>query len=317
MGKYQFFDFNPANVDMAEEVIAGLTSQPKWLSPKYFYDAKGSALFEEITRLDEYYLTRTEMGLFEEILPELKQTFARDICLIEYGSGSSLKIRKLLEAITPVAYVPVDISKDHLVENARELHRDFPDLHVYPVCADITLPLDLPPEVAALKKLAFFPGSSIGNFDPEAAVEFLSNVRTTVGEGGDMLIGVDRKKDEALLRAAYNDAQGVTAEFNLNILAHINARLGANFALEAFSHDARYSTELGCIQMFLRSDSDQSVELLGHTVAFAEGEELHTENSFKYDVSQFTDLADHAGFNTVAEWSDPNDWFSLFLLEAR
>ena len=170
-----------------------------------------------------------------------------------------MKIRKLLETITPVAYVPVDISKDHLVENARELHGDFPDLHVYPVCADITLPLDLPPEVAALKKLAFFPGSSIGNFNPEAAVEFLSNVHATVGPGGDMLIGVDRKKDEALLRAAYNDAKGVTAAFNLNILEVINRELGAQFNLDLFEHHAFFNGSASRIEMHLRSKSDQMV----------------------------------------------------------
>jgi dimethylhistidine N-methyltransferase len=316
MGKYQFFDFDPADVDMAEDVIAGLSRQPKRLSPKYFYDARGSALFEEITRLDEYYLTRTEMALFERVLPEVKASLGDDVCLIEYGSGSSHKIRKLLEVITPKAYVPVDISKEHLVANAKALHRDFPELHLYPVCADITQSFDLPVEVDAMQKVAFFPGSSIGNFEPDDAVAFLRNVHQTVGVGGDMLIGVDRKKPIRVLESAYNDARGVTAEFNLNILAHINERLDANFALEHFTHQARYNDELGCIQMFLRSERDQAVDLVGAQVEFTTGEELHTENSFKYDPHEFADLVRDAEFSVVREWADEQGWFSLFLLEA-
>jgi dimethylhistidine N-methyltransferase len=316
MGNYQFFDFNPPSMDMAEEVMSGLTSDPKRLSPKYFYDAQGSALFEEITELAEYYLTRTEMALFDRILPQVSESLGSNTCLIEYGSGSSRKIRKLLEVISPKAYVPVDISKEHLVANARELHGDFPRLHVYPVCADITQSVALPAETADLKKVAFFPGSSIGNFDPQGAVDFLTNVHRTVGIGGDMLIGVDRKKATQIIETAYNDKQGVTAAFNLNALAHINSKLEADFELEHFSHTARYNEALGCIQMFLRSEKEQTVNLLSEQVKFTTGEELHTENSYKYHSEEFVELAGLASFRVVAEWSDERQWFSLFLLEA-
>ena len=316
MSNYQFFDFNPASVDMADEVLAGLTSDPKRLSPKYFYDTQGSELFEQITELDEYYLTRTEIELFDHVLPDVNKALGDDICLIEYGSGSSRKIRKLLEVISPQAYVPVDISREHLVANARELHDDFPQMHVYPICADITQPLKLPDEVADQRKVAFFPGSSIGNFDPHAATEFLHNVRRTVGAGGEMLVGVDRKKEVGVLEAAYNDESGVTAAFNLNILAHINRRLEADFSLKQFVHTARYNQTLGCMQMFLCSQAEQTVNVLREQVEFSSGEELHTENSYKYHPKEFAQLAASANFRVARDWTDAREWFSLFLLEA-
>ncbi len=302
---------------MAQEVLHGLGSEPKFISPKYFYDARGSALFEEITELDEYYLTRTEMSLFDAHLEDMAGRLGESVCLIEYGSGNSRKIRKLLETVSPQAYVPVDISNEHLQENARALHADFPALHVYPVCADFTQPVAVPQEVDGLTRVGFFPGSSIGNFAPSEAHRFLTGVRETVGSGGALLIGVDRKKAVSVLEDAYNDARGVTAAFNLNALAHINARLQANFELDGFRHLARYNAEEGCIQMFLESRRDQVVSIAGETVHFAANETLHTENSYKYDKAEFVELAASAGFTAEAEWSDDQQWFSIFLLRGN
>lgn len=314
-GNYAFHDFKPGQQEMALEVLRGLSAEHKSISPKYFYDARGSALFDQITDLDEYYVTRTEMSLFDAYLPEIAQRLGDNLCLIEYGSGSSLKIRKLLEAVTPDSYVPVDISNEHLQENARLLHADFPHLHLYPVCADFTQKVELPDAVANLTKVGFFPGSSIGNFEHRQAQQFLSNVRETVGLGGALLIGVDRKKSVKVLEDAYNDAAGVTAEFNLNVLAHINNELDADFQLDQFEHVARYNADEGCIQMFLQSNQAQQVTVAGVTVELSAGELLHTENSYKYDPDEFVSLAARAGFCEIAQWSDAQDWFTLFLLE--
>jgi len=312
--EYAYHNLKPDVVEMANEVLAGLRATPKAISPKYFYDAKGSALFEQITDLPEYYLTRTEMALFDEHLVDIAQLLPKDLCVVEYGSGSSLKIRKLLEALTPRAYVPVDISAEHLEDNARTLHGDFPQIAVYPVCADFTQPFALPDVVADLTKLAFFPGSSIGNFDPSDAARFLANVRHTVGEHGALLIGVDRKKSVAVLEQAYDDAAGVTARFNLNALSHINDTLMADFDMNAFEHVARYNEDAGCIQMFLRSLHDQQVTIAGERIRLQANEEVHTENSYKYHPQEFLQLAATVGFTEVNRWSDERDWFSLYLL---
>lgn len=315
IGEFAFFDYEPNGVDIASEVIAGLTSNPKHISPKYFYDQRGSELFEAITELDEYYLTRTELSLFTAHFSEIAELLGDNLCVVEYGSGSSLKIRKFLEAVTPTAYVPIDISQDHLRENAKALHQDYPWLHVYPVCADFTQPLELPEVTADMNKVGFFPGSSIGNFEPRAACEFLKNVSQELGPGGSLLIGVDRKKSVDVLHSAYNDAEGVTAEFNRNVLVHLNERLDATFDVEQFEHEARYNEDDGCIQMFLRSASHQVVEVDGQVVEFAEEEELHTENSYKFHPEEFLALANEAGFIQKRMWSDQRNWFSLFLLE--
>jgi len=313
-GQFILFDYEPAGIDMAAEVIGGLTSIPKYISPKYFYDKRGSELFEAITELDEYYLTRLELELLTEHSSELAAFFGDDLCVVEYGSGSSLKIRKLLEAVTPVAYVPIDISLEHLRESARALHYDFPWLDVYPVCADYTQSLALPELTAHLSKLVFFPGSSISNFTPKAACAFLKKVCDELGPGGSLLIGVDCKKPVDILNRAYNDSKGVTAEFNCNVLLHINERLGATFDVNQFRHEARYNDLDGCIQMFLRSMVGQVVEVNGQVVEFVEGEELLTENSYKFNPQEFLALATEAGFATTRHWSDKRKWYSLFLL---
>ena len=313
---YQFFDLQPPPDDMLREVLAGLTSQPKFIAAKYFYDERGSKLFEAITRLPEYYLTRTELKLLDRCLPDIRDAIGGGSCLVEYGAGSSLKIRRLLDTLRPAAYLPVDISKRHLERTAAELHADYPWLKVYPTCADLTEPLALPPVVADYDKVGFFPGSSIGNFEPDAAGHFLRNVADSLGAGAHLLIGVDRKKDKAVLEEAYNDAAGVTSEFNLNVLRHLNDALAADFELGAFRHRASYNEAEGCIQMFLESQLQQTVRLNGADIAFARGEIVHTENSYKYDLDKFLELAAAGGFNCRASWADPENFFSVILLRA-
>ncbi len=313
-GRYEFFDLQPSTADMLTEVVAGLTHQPKYITPKYFYDQRGSQLFEAITRLPEYYLTRTEIGLFDICLPEVLEQVGDGGCLVEYGAGSSLKIRRLLEVLRPAAYVPLDISRSHLERTAADLYADYPHLHIYPTCVDITKPFALPAVVAHEKKIGFFPGSSIGNIDPQGAAGFLRQVAATLGAGGWLLMGVDRKKDADLIEAAYNDSAGVTAEFNINILKHINSALAANFDPAAFSHLATYDAEAGCLQMHLKSQANQKLKIDGVEIEFRHGEAIHTENSYKYDHEQFVRLAESGGFRLQASWSDDDVYFTVFLL---
>lgn len=314
-GRYEFFDLKPAKGSMRSEVREGLLSQQKRISPKYFYDESGSELFEEITRLPEYYLTRTEMALFDEHAEAIAEPLGHGGALVEYGSGSSLKIRKLLETVRPDAYVPVDISGDHLEANARALQADFPWLSLYPVCTDFTAAFALPPPVQTLAKTGFFPGSSIGNFPPDTAAALLSNIAATLGQGSHLLIGIDRKKDAARLEAAYADAAGVTAAFNRNMLTHLNETLGSNFDVSAFDHEARYNEALGCVQMFLRSTRAQRVQIDDIEVSFEAGERIHTEDSYKYHPEEFEALAARGGFTRRGFWTDDNDDYSVFLLE--
>lgn len=316
-GRFRYFDLQPQTADMRQEIVDGLLATPRRLPPKYFYDETGSRLFEQITRQPEYYLTRTELALFDDHLEDIARALGAGICLVEYGSGTSQKIRKLLEWLHPAAYVPVDISGEHLLAQARALHRDYPWLDVFPTCTDFTTPFALPAPVAGLPHVGFFPGSSIGNFEPSAAAGFLGNVHDTLGSGGRLLVGVDRKKDTAVLEAAYNDREGVTAAFNLNVLRHINARLGADFDLAGFTHEARYNPELGCIQMFLRSGRKQTAHIGTDEFTFAEGDVIHTENSFKYDPQEFRELASRGGFDVESWWTDPDEYFALFLLRGR
>lgn len=309
-------DLHPEIEDVTEEVCAGLKKRHKSLSPKYFYDEQGSQLFEAITQLDEYYPTRTELGLFDAHLSEIADLIGEGVCVIEYGSGSSLKIRKLLKALSPLAYVPVDISRDYLLNNAMALAQDFPRLTVLPVCADFSQPIALPEEVDGMSPIAFFPGSSIGNFEPAQAKQFLLRVAKTLGCGGHLLIGVDCKKDRGVLERAYNDAAGVTAAFNLNALSHLNRLLGTKFQLDAFAHEAHYNEDAGCIQMFLRSTMQQQVSVGGSVFTFDDGERLHTENSYKYSPDEFVRLAEDSAFRCEHYWRDADEYFALYLLKA-
>lgn len=301
---------------MTEEVLRGLKQPNKQLHPKFFYDEKGSKLFEAITKLPEYYLTRTELEIFAAHLPGIAAGLAKDSCVVEYGSGSSLKIRKVLEALKPSAYVPVDISGDHLVDMATELAADFPELAIYPTCADFTGSFELPPPVAGMPKVGFFPGSSIGNFDRGDAREFLGNVRGNLGPGGRLIIGVDLKKDQAVLEAAYNDASGVTARFNLNLMEHLGELLEADLNPDRFKHRAVYDEAAGAIRMYLDVTESHSVVIAGERIEFREGESIHTENSFKYDPEEFLALAAAAGFTERGQWLDDRGWFAVFVLEA-
>lgn len=302
---------------MVAEVTRGLRLAQKSIPPKYFYDRTGSRLFDAITKLPEYYLTRTEIGILNHNRRAIGRHVGSGTCLVEYGSGSSTKVRILLEACDPRAYVPVDISRNHLVAAARAVYDDYPALSVYPTCADYSGPFELPPATRDMPRVAFFPGSSIGNFDPAAADRFLHGVAQTVGPDGTLIIGVDAKKDPGVLARAYNDASGVTARFNENLLHHLNAAIGADFDVAGFRHRAVYNTDAGRIEMYLDAKRDQVVRINGDVVEFARGEALHTENSYKYAPDEFIAKAARAGFDCIDALLDERRYFMVLLLRVR
>jgi dimethylhistidine N-methyltransferase len=306
-------DLKPDQVDMRAEVLDGLAAVPKALPPKFFYDERGSALFEQITGLDDYYLTRTEVAILQEHRVSIAEAVGAESFLIEYGSGASIKIRILLEALRPVGYMPVDISRNHLLDASRTLAAEFEWLDIYPTCADYSSGLPLPDVADGHRRVAFFPGSSVGNFEPADAVTFLDEVAKVVGSGGALLIGVDTKKEPAVLQRAYDDPEGVTAQFNRNVLHHINDVLGANFDPAAFEHLARYDAQLGRIEMHLISTRRQQVDVAGTRIEFAEGEALHTESSYKYAPEEFDELARRANFTVQQRWIDARGWFAVTL----
>jgi dimethylhistidine N-methyltransferase len=311
-----FHDLQPRTASLLDDVLAGLTAPQKALSPKYFYDARGSELFEAICDLPEYYPTRTEMALMQRHAPEMARHLGPDCALIEYGSGASRKTPVLIAQLRPAAYVAIDIAGEQLKASALRLADEFPQLMIVAVCADYSHPLQLP-EIESLharRRVIYFPGSTIGNFTPPEAGQFLRNVCTLAGAGGAMLVGVDLKKDPAVLHAAYNDAQGITAEFNINLLRRINRELGANFDLSAFRHHAFYNAELGRIEMHLESLATQHVTLTGRRIDFRHGETIHTENSYKYSVDEFRQLACASGFEPQAVWTDAQQLFSVHYL---
>jgi L-histidine Nalpha-methyltransferase len=308
-------DTAEADSSFARDVVAGLTARPKRLSPKYFYDQAGAQLFEEITALPEYYLTRCELEILRERAPEMARFFPAGSALIEFGSGSSKKVRILLAAApTIAAYIPVDISSEMLVQEAEELRRDYPRLAVLPVEADFTQPFSLPAEAAGMAHTGFFPGSTIGNFEPHEACAFLRHAGRMLGRGATLIIGVDLVKDVSVLNAAYDDAAGVTAKFNLNLLARINRELGANFDLASFSHEAFYNAERHRIEMHLASKKRQKVRVAGRAIEFRAGETIHTENSYKYTLDSFRALARGSGWDPVAVWTDAGANFSIHAL---
>jgi len=309
-----FHDLHPGHDDIAADVLSGLSREHKSIPPKYFYDAEGSRLFDAITELPEYYPTRTELAMLHEYADDIAEKAGTGHLLVEPGSGSCTKARVLFEGLKPCAYVPMDISADHLRAAASEVALDYPWLEVHAACTDFTRLMSLPPDSPEGRRLAFFPGSSIGNFDPQAAVGFLTMIADMVGPDGRLLIGVDLKKDRQILEAAYNDALGVTAAFNLNLLARINRELGADFELSQWRHKAFYNETEGRIEMHLVSRVAQQVSLLGHRFEFAEGETIHTENSYKYSVDGFRALAARAGFVGDTVWTDAGQLFSLHLL---
>jgi dimethylhistidine N-methyltransferase len=298
------------------EVIAGLEDEPKRLHPKYFYDAVGSALFERICEQPEYYLTRTERSILETHLPDFARDFGTHARVIEPGSGASVKTRILLDALPdPAAYIPVDISPTHLLAAAEELADRYPTLEVLPVCADFTERFELPRGTRPFARtLVFFPGSTIGNLDPAQAASMLTTMRRMARADGVLLVGADLRKNPLVLESAYNDAAGVTAAFNRNILAHLNERFGADFEPEAFEHVAFWNARAGRIEMHLVSGREQ-VARIGHTrIAFARDESIWTESCYKYDNAQFAALARRAGLEVRDVWMDKKGLFSVQVL---
>ena len=311
------FDDHPPESDIKTEVLEGLARNQKTLPAKYFYDERGSRLFEVITQLPEYYLTRTEIGLLEKHGSDIAKLVGKGAVLMEYGSGASIKIRLLLEALRPDCYVPMDISRDFLIASANKLLDEFPWLSIYAGCVDYSQPLELPDTLAqAPHKLGFFPGSSMGNFTPAEAQAFLRRVRHTVGDNGRFLLGVDLIKDEQILHAAYNDAQGVTAQFNKNILRHLNRTLRASFNEQLFEHQALVNKSQSRVEMHLVSKIDQMVHVAGSTIILRKGESLHTENSYKYREDSLQWMARQAGFELEQLWCDENNYFALVMLKA-
>ena len=297
----------------AADVIDGLSARPKRLSPKYFYDLQGSALFERITELPEYYPTRCEIGILQQNAPAIASMFPAGCALIEFGSGSSRKARILLSAAATVeAYIPVDISGDFLQQDLLQLRRDLPHLVVHPLVEDFTQKFAIPKHLARLPRVGFFPGSTIGNFEPDEAGRFLRHIGRMLKAGSLLVVGIDLVKDKETLNRAYNDAEGVTARFNLNLLARMNRELGADFNLGAFSHDAFFNPEKSRIEMHLASTEQQAVRVNGTVIEFRAGETIHTENSYKYTVKSFRALARKNGWSPVKVFTD--GFFSVHVL---
>jgi len=305
--------------DELAEILSGLARPQKALPPKLFYDERGSALFDAICELPEYYPTRTELQIMRTHVDAIARRVGPRVSVTELGSGSSLKTRILLDHLhEPVAYVPVDISKEHLVASAEALARDFPEIEILPVAADFTHPFPLPsPRIPALRNVVYFPGSTLGNFSPRKAHELLRVIHHEAGPDGGLLIGIDLKKDAAVLHRAYNDQAGVTAEFNLNMLRRLNREYGADFDLNAFRHRAIWNEKCGRIEMHLVSQRDQSVRIGGQSFRFGEAEFIVTEHSHKYTRREFCAMAEKAGFRIVDAWTDRNDWFSVQYCERR
>jgi len=299
------------------DVLAGLAAPIPAVPARWLYDRRGSELFEEITRLPEYYPTRTETALLERYSGEIAAMLAKGEAVVEFGSGSSAKTPLLLRAVHPAAYVPIDISGDFLRESAAILQAEFPDLPIHPVEADFMRPLDLPAAVAGAPKLGFFPGSTIGNLVPRTAVDLLRAMKQTLGDGSRLVIGMDRTKDVDVLLAAYDDAQGVTAEFNLNLLKRINAELGGDIPLGAFRHRAIWNDAMSRIEMHLEAVRDVAFTVSGEGFAFAAGATIHTENSHKYGYRDSRLLLRAAGWGVVRDWIDERDYFSIILAEAE
>jgi dimethylhistidine N-methyltransferase len=307
-----------STTEFAADVVAGLTAAPKRLSPKYFYDNAGSALFERITELPEYYPTRREIGILNEHAGDIAALISPSAALIEFGSGSSTKTRIVLSTAKSLgAYVPVDISAQFLHAQMAGLRREYPRLALLPVAADFTKPFDLPEEVRGMPRVGFFPGSTIGNFEPHEASAFLRHAGRILGPGSTFIVGVDLVKDTQVLQKAYSDSQGVTAKFNLNVLTRINRELGAKFDLNCFEHHAFFNRERSRIEMHLASLKRQRIKVCGECIDFRAGETIHTESSYKYSVASFGALARGAGWSPVSVWTDADNYFSVHALTLK
>ncbi|MCP3730504.1 L-histidine N(alpha)-methyltransferase [Sphingomonas sp. MG17] len=299
------------------DVLNGLAARPRAIPARWFYDRRGSELFEAITRLPEYYPTRTETALLETVCPLVATAFGQGGAVVEFGSGSSAKTPILLRAVRPAAYVPIDISGEFLRDSARTLAAAFPDIAVQPVEGDFLKPLKLPAGIGGLPRLGFFPGSTIGNMAPAAAVDLLRAMRQSLGEGSSLLIGIDRIKAAGILIPAYDDAQGITARFNRNLLERINRELDGSIPLDAFHHAARWNDQLARIEMHLEATRDAAFEVDGRPFEIRAGETIHTENSHKYGSRDARLLLAAGGWTVTREWTDPADLFALYLAEAR
>ena len=314
-GQVTVLDLEPVNADFLAEVLAGLDSAPRTLPCKFFYDERGADLFQKICELPEYYITRTETDLLRRYGGEIAESIGANAALIGFGTGAGIKTRMLLEhLVNPIAYIPVDISKQRLLDSAIELSRAMPALEILPVCADYLQGLQLPKPLRKPDHVAvYFPGSTIGNLEPAVAADFLGRVCRLCGKNGGLIIGVDLQKPREILEAAYNDSAGVTAEFNLNLLVRINRELGADFDLARWRHRAVYNETEGRIEMHLVSAGEQVVHLGGREFAFANGEKIVTEFSYKHTVERFTALAASVGFREASRvWTDPKKWFAVF-----
>jgi L-histidine Nalpha-methyltransferase len=311
--------FNAAARQFRADVLRGLGAPEKELPCKYFYDETGSALFEQITELEEYYPTRTELDIMERHATEMAGLFGSRCLLIEYGSGSSVKTRRLLDQLRdPAGYVPVDVSGEHLRRSAHALGEEYPNIEVLPLCADFTRPLRLPAcRKPATRRVVYFPGSTLGNFTPGDAIALLRETAVLCGRDGGLLLGIDLRKDPCVMEAAYNDRRGVTAAFNRNILVRINRELGADFDLDQFAHRAFYNTAKERIEMHLVSCRDQVVRVGSVPFFFAAGESIHTENSHKYSLPALTDLAEASGLVVERVWTDERRYFSVVYLTPR
>ena len=300
-----------------DDVLAGLSAPIPAVPARWLYDHRGSELFDEITRLPSYYPTRTEMALLHGIMPEVAARIPAGSVVVEFGAGSATKTPILLEAIAPAAYVPVDISGDYLNGSAAELQRRFPSLEVLPVVADFTRAFSLPGGIEHLPKIGFFPGSTIGNFVPWSATDLLRHFRSLLGPGARLLIGMDRVKPVDRLLAAYDEPQGVTAEFDLNLLRRINRELGGDIPVNAFRHEARWNDILSRIEMHLVANRDVAFRIAGRRFQFAAGASIHTENSHKYGARGGRLLLLAGGWTPVAEWTDPAGDFTEILAVAE
>ena len=309
----RLLDFKPGQAQFRSEILSGLSKQQKKLPSKYFYDDQGSCLFERICTLDEYYIPRTEIAIMEKNIGEMVELLGPNVLLVEYGSGNSAKTRILLDHMQELAaYAPIDICREQLQRAARELSSDYCELEMLPICADYTNSIELP----ALKQpcsriVVYFPGSTVGNFEPAHTIRFLQHIAAVCGLGGGLLIGVDLKKDASILHRAYNDRQGITAAFNLNLLERLNRELNCNFQLEWFEHRAFYNPHEGRVEMHLVSLKDQIVQFDSVAIPFAKGESIWTESSYKFNLDEFQQLAAAAGFEVEHVWTDEKQWFSI------
>lgn len=320
MKKPKLADFAPETDSFLDEVLAGLAKKVKEIPSKFFYDERGSRLFEEITRLDDYYLTRTEVGILRENIADVVEHIGHGTMLIEYGSGTSDKTRILLDNLPDLAaYVPIDISKEHLIEAASEIAKSYPELEVLPVAADYNDSSFVIPQSSRpiSHRVVFYPGSTIGNFHPDEARAFLGRIARVCGAGGGLLLGVDLKKDPSILHHAYNDSDGVTARFNLNLLRRMNRELGANFALDRFKHRAIYNQKMDRVEMHLVSLDRQTVQVSDTEFHFDTGETIWTESSYKYTTEGFAALCSEAGFDVAKVWMDDDRLFSVQYLATK